>query len=134
VGLALVRSFGTASATPLCLRRWIVPLLLDHTNIAYCTTKAHRAVMFTIAQLSCIYHTYIYQIPWQCIPSTEDAKPSLHAQKPSLQNDFVTAQSSSTLQALPTPEKPVETNNCVVWVGYKVATKMHLKFSKGTAT
>jgi len=34
VGLALVRSFGTASATPLCLRRWIIPLLLDHTNIA----------------------------------------------------------------------------------------------------
>jgi len=34
VGLALVRSFGTASATPLCLRRSIVPLLLDHTDIA----------------------------------------------------------------------------------------------------
>jgi len=34
VGLALVRSFGTASATPLCLRRWIVPLLLDHIDIA----------------------------------------------------------------------------------------------------
>ena len=33
VGLALVRSFGTASATSLCLRRWIVPLLLDHTDI-----------------------------------------------------------------------------------------------------
>jgi len=33
VGLALVRSFGTASATPLYFRRWIVPLLLDHTDI-----------------------------------------------------------------------------------------------------
>jgi len=32
--LALVHSFGTASATPLSLRRWIVPLLLDHTIIA----------------------------------------------------------------------------------------------------
>jgi len=30
VGLALILCFGTASATPLCLRRWIVPLLLDH--------------------------------------------------------------------------------------------------------
>jgi len=30
-GLVLVRSFGTASATPPCLRRWIVHLLLDHT-------------------------------------------------------------------------------------------------------
>jgi len=34
VCLALVCSFGTASATPLCLRRWIVPLLLNHTDIA----------------------------------------------------------------------------------------------------
>jgi len=33
VGLAFVRSFGTASATLLCLCRWIVPLLLDHTDI-----------------------------------------------------------------------------------------------------
>jgi len=33
VGLALVHSFGTAFATPISLRRWIVPLLLDHTNI-----------------------------------------------------------------------------------------------------
>ena len=34
VGLALVRSFGTASATPLCLRRLtVLPLLLDHTDI-----------------------------------------------------------------------------------------------------
>jgi len=33
VGLALVRSFGMASATPLCLRRWIIPLMLDHTDI-----------------------------------------------------------------------------------------------------
>jgi len=33
VGLALVRSFSTACATPPCLRRWIVPLLLDHTDI-----------------------------------------------------------------------------------------------------
>jgi len=34
IGLALVHSFDMASATPLCLRRWIVPLLVDHTNIA----------------------------------------------------------------------------------------------------
>jgi len=33
MGLALVHSFGTASATPLYLRRWIVPLLLNHTDI-----------------------------------------------------------------------------------------------------
>jgi len=39
VGLALVRSFGTASATPLCLRRWIVPLLLDHTDISIAQQK-----------------------------------------------------------------------------------------------
>ena len=53
-GLALVRTFGRA----LCLRRWIVPLLLDDTDIAsvlpwYCTTKAHRAVIFAIGQLYC---------------------------------------------------------------------------------
>ena len=34
IDLALVLSFSTASATPLCLRCWIVPLLLDHTDIA----------------------------------------------------------------------------------------------------
>jgi len=34
VGLALVHSFGMASATPLFLHRWIVPLLLNRTNIA----------------------------------------------------------------------------------------------------
>jgi len=39
VGLALVRSFGTASATPLCLRRWIVPLLLDHIDISIAQQK-----------------------------------------------------------------------------------------------
>ena len=42
--LALVSSFGTASAMPLCLRRWIVPLLLDHTDIAsllHNTTASH---------------------------------------------------------------------------------------------
>ena len=32
-GLALVRSFRMASATPLCLRRGIVTLLLDYTDI-----------------------------------------------------------------------------------------------------
>ena len=55
MGLAFVRSFSMASATPLCLRRWIEPLLLDHTDIAsvlHSTTKAHRAVIFAIAQLS----------------------------------------------------------------------------------
>ena len=33
VDLALVRSFSMASATLLCLHRWIVPLLLEHTDI-----------------------------------------------------------------------------------------------------
>jgi len=55
VGLALVCSFGTASATPLCLRRWIVPLLLDLTDIG---SVLHNksiilAVILAIAQLSC---------------------------------------------------------------------------------
>jgi len=60
-GLALVRSFSTASATLLCLHRWVVPLLLDHTEFyrylhcSGCTTKAHRAVIFAIVglRLSC---------------------------------------------------------------------------------
>jgi len=39
VGLALVRSFGTASSTPLCLHHWIVPLLLDYTNISIAQQK-----------------------------------------------------------------------------------------------
>jgi len=39
VGLALVRSFGTASAAPPCLHRWIIPLLLDHTNISIAQQK-----------------------------------------------------------------------------------------------
>jgi len=46
--LALVCSFGMASATPLCLCCWIIPILHQ-----YCTTKGHCAVIFAIAQLSC---------------------------------------------------------------------------------
>ena len=55
MGLALVCSFGTASSTPFVyvagsyLYCWIIPIL-DQC----CTTKAHRAVIFAIAQLSCI--------------------------------------------------------------------------------
>jgi len=57
VGLALVHSFGTASATPFCFRRWVVPLLLDHTNIgSVLHNKMHCVVMFAIAQLSCVYY------------------------------------------------------------------------------
>ena len=39
IGLALVRSFGTASPTPPRLRRWIGPLLLDHTDISIAQQK-----------------------------------------------------------------------------------------------
>jgi len=55
VGVALVRSFGTAYAKPFVyvagsyLYCWIMQILHQ-----YCTTKAHRAVNFAIAQLSCL--------------------------------------------------------------------------------
>jgi len=69
IGLALVRSFGTASATP--------PLFtsLDHTFIAgsyryqCCTTKAHRTVIFAIAQFSCLAIDVIWRncVGWTCL-------------------------------------------------------------------
>jgi len=43
VGLALVHSFSTASATPLCLHRWIVLLMLDHTDISIAQQNASRS-------------------------------------------------------------------------------------------
>jgi len=66
VGLALVSSFGTASATPFVCR-WIVPSLLDHTDI---TSVLHNksashghlcdrtAFLFIVALLDMIFRLY----------------------------------------------------------------------------
>ena len=56
IGLALVCSLARHLPRPFVyvagsyLYCWIIPILHQ-----YCTTKAHRAVIFTIAQLSCIH-------------------------------------------------------------------------------
>jgi len=66
VGLALVRSSGTASATPFVyfaasyLYCWIIPILHQ-----YCTTKAHRAVIFAISQLSCLVYFRTFDCEYQ---------------------------------------------------------------------
>jgi len=60
VGLALIHSFHTASAMPLCLRRWIVPLLLDHTDISIAQQKR-------IARSCLRLHSFL--VPFWCWPT-----------------------------------------------------------------
>ena len=55
-GLALVCTFSTASAMPLCLHRWIVTTFIAGSyRYQCCTTNVHRMVIFAIGQFSCTY-------------------------------------------------------------------------------